>query len=296
MRDSYIIIGSGAFGSSTALELAKAGHSVTVLERSADGYHSPDAASNDLNKIIRADYSDEHYRDLAKATISTWRQSPLFSQFYHETGLMLWSGQDTSSSSLQKKYIRDCVFRATARAPDGPMLELPSLGGDLPSAAYALSSKEDVFKSFPSLLQPKMSHLVERVEQETMQAYFNPRAGWAEADRATRKVLDEAKRLGVTVHGESQVISLLYDDQSLPGKVTGVKTSNGQEYHVRGNGHVTLCAGAWASALMQQLVPEHLQLRQATTWPSAQCVAILQLDEEQRKLQAGAPVTVDFTK
>jgi len=52
----FIIIGSGVFGSSTALALVKAGHSVTVLDRSQDGYVAPDGASHDLNKIIRADY------------------------------------------------------------------------------------------------------------------------------------------------------------------------------------------------------------------------------------------------
>lgn len=296
MRNSYIVIGAGAFGSSTALELAISGHAVTVLERSADGYHSPDAASNDVNKIIRADYSDEHYRDLAKATISTWRRDPLFSPFYHETGLMLWSGEDTSSSLLQKNYIRDGVSRATARAPDGPMLELPRSGEELPPAAYAVSSKEDLIKSFPTSLQPKMDHLVKRVEQETMQAYFNPRAGWAEADRATRRVLDEAKRLGVIVHGKSPVVELLFDDNHSPSRVIGVITSSGQEYHVEGNGQVILCAGAWASTFMQNLIPKQLQLHQATTWPSGQCVVVLQLNEEQTRIQAGAPVTVDFTK
>lgn len=52
-----IVIGAGAFGASTALELARLGHRVTVLERSADGRAADNAASNDLNKIIRADYS-----------------------------------------------------------------------------------------------------------------------------------------------------------------------------------------------------------------------------------------------
>lgn len=55
--DSYIIVGAGVFGASTALELARSGHHVVVLERSSDGYHAVDAASNDLNKIVRPDYS-----------------------------------------------------------------------------------------------------------------------------------------------------------------------------------------------------------------------------------------------
>ena len=51
-----LIVGGGAYGASTALELARLGHKVTVLEKSANGNAADNAASNDLNKIIRADY------------------------------------------------------------------------------------------------------------------------------------------------------------------------------------------------------------------------------------------------
>lgn len=53
----YLVVGSGCFGASTARELARLGHRVTVVERSPDGYTAPDSASNDYNKIIRSDYS-----------------------------------------------------------------------------------------------------------------------------------------------------------------------------------------------------------------------------------------------
>lgn len=51
-----LVVGGGVFGASTALELARLGHRVTVLDKSADGNAADNAASNDLNKIIRADY------------------------------------------------------------------------------------------------------------------------------------------------------------------------------------------------------------------------------------------------
>lgn len=51
-----LIIGAGTFGATTALELARLGHQVTIVDRSADGHASGNAASNDLNKIIRSDY------------------------------------------------------------------------------------------------------------------------------------------------------------------------------------------------------------------------------------------------
>jgi len=51
-----LIVGAGTYGASTALELARLGNRVTVLDRSSDGYVATNGASSDLNKIIRADY------------------------------------------------------------------------------------------------------------------------------------------------------------------------------------------------------------------------------------------------
>ncbi len=63
--DSVIIVGAGAFGLSTALHLSLAGYAnITVLER-GDTIPSRYSAANDITKIIRADYDDPFYRDLA---------------------------------------------------------------------------------------------------------------------------------------------------------------------------------------------------------------------------------------
>lgn len=296
MPDSYIIIGAGAFGSSTALELVKAGHSVTILERSADGYHSPDAASNDLNKIVRADYSDEHYRNLAKSTISIWRRCPLLSPFYHETGVLLWSGKDPTTSSLHRDYIRDGVSRAVGdEGTASSTLELAKDGETLPPLAYAISAKDDLSRCFPAALRAKVRHLERGIEAGTLQAYMNPRGGWVEADRATRAILDEAKRLGAKVYGQSQVVELLYGDATRPRKVIGVRTSNGTEHRIQGNGQVIICSGAWASGLLKDLLPDRKESVLIPTWASAQCVVAIQLDEEQRRIHKGAPVVLDFT-
>lgn len=52
-----LVIGAGAFGAASALELAQLGHHVTVVDPSLDGFASESAASHDLNKIVRADYT-----------------------------------------------------------------------------------------------------------------------------------------------------------------------------------------------------------------------------------------------
>ena len=60
-----LIIGGGTFGLSTAYHLAKAGYqNVTVLDKS-EFLPSEASAGNDFNKIIRAEYEDPWYADLA---------------------------------------------------------------------------------------------------------------------------------------------------------------------------------------------------------------------------------------
>lgn len=62
---NILLLGGGTFGLSTAYHLAKAGYRyITVLEKSA--VVPPElSAANDLNKIIRAEYEDPFYTDLA---------------------------------------------------------------------------------------------------------------------------------------------------------------------------------------------------------------------------------------
>jgi sarcosine oxidase / L-pipecolate oxidase len=64
-RDTVIIVGAGAWGLSTALHLHQAGYTdITVLDRAND-IPSPHSAAYDLNKIVRAEYEDPFYTELA---------------------------------------------------------------------------------------------------------------------------------------------------------------------------------------------------------------------------------------
>lgn len=62
---SILVIGAGCFGLATAHHLATEGFSnITVLDK-AEAVPSPFSAANDLNKVIRAEYADPFYTDLA---------------------------------------------------------------------------------------------------------------------------------------------------------------------------------------------------------------------------------------
>ncbi len=68
--DPIAIIGAGAFGLSTALELSNKGYTnITVFERDEE-IPSRWSAANDLNKIVRAEYEDEFYTNLVVVSFS----------------------------------------------------------------------------------------------------------------------------------------------------------------------------------------------------------------------------------
>lgn len=63
--ESVLIVGAGCFGLATAHQLALEGHrKITVLDKD-DVVPSRYSAANDLNKVIRAEYADPFYVDLA---------------------------------------------------------------------------------------------------------------------------------------------------------------------------------------------------------------------------------------
>lgn len=81
-----VIVGAGCFGVSTAVHLLQDNgssgpiYTVTVID-SSDTIPAPDAASTDVNKIIRSAYSDPWYTSLARSAMREWTS---FGGAYHE--------------------------------------------------------------------------------------------------------------------------------------------------------------------------------------------------------------------
>jgi sarcosine oxidase / L-pipecolate oxidase len=63
--EHIIIVGGGAFGLSTALELTKNGYTNISIFEQDEQIPSRHSAANDLNKIVRAEYDDPFYTELA---------------------------------------------------------------------------------------------------------------------------------------------------------------------------------------------------------------------------------------
>ena len=116
---AIVIVGCGTWGLSTGLHLTNAGYTnVTVFDRASE-IPSRYSAGYDLNKIVRPEYEDPFYTDLALVSLAL-----LLVQVRHLT-LLPGSHQrleDTSLRSILPPYrlCRRNFWSSTAKSPHTP--------------------------------------------------------------------------------------------------------------------------------------------------------------------------------
>jgi sarcosine oxidase / L-pipecolate oxidase len=218
-----LIVGGGIFGASTAYHLSQSHYDpsrITILDRAP--FPSPWAASTDINKIVRADYSSPFYMNLAYEAMDAWANWSLFqeSDVYHRTG---WVMVDEKSSDLAER------IRKNLRESGRDDVSKDMTFDELRTSWGGIFSQTDltVFES----------------------AYANPSAGWADAGKAVELMTREAVERGVS-YEVGEATNLLLDED----KVKGVETRNGKIYSAD---KVLLCTGAWTSHFLSQ-TEDHL--------------------------------------
>lgn len=261
MNADILIVGGGIFGLSTAYHLAQRTSdpsTIVVLDRASPP--SERAASTDINKIVRADYSDPLYMELGLEAIEAWKNNPLFKdeEIYHQTG---WIMCDELGSDLGER------IRKNFQTFDiNPMQELKA---------------DDVRNNWDGLLK-------EAELSPFGSFYFNPLAGWADAGRALELMAREIQRMGVRYVVDEAERLVLGDS-----RVEGVESKSGEIITAT---KVVLCTGAWTSALMAPTedildIPSEDRLETQMT-AAGVCVAHLQLSEEEKIRYNKLPVYV----
>jgi sarcosine oxidase/L-pipecolate oxidase len=204
-----LIVGAGVFGLSTALELTKRGYqNITVLDR-----HVPpvvDGSSVDISRIIRADYADPLYAQMALEAHKGWTST--YSDFYHKSGFALFT--ETPNAYLQKS-------KETIIEKGGHVDELSDL-------AQLRALYPAVEASIPGA-----------------QGYHNPTGGWADAAGSIGFLASQCSVAGVSfITGRRGTVHSL---RRSGDKVVGVNIVNGT--HLLAS-QVILATGAWSNRLI----------------------------------------------
>ena len=250
---SILIVGGGAWGLSTALWLHSAGYTnITIFDR-ADKMPSVYSAAYDLNKIVRVEYEDKFYTNLALDALEEWK-SPLFGPYYHQTG-----------------YVVAATSRAPQKAVEHLEKALSSVEQD-PALAPAIRRLEtrDDFREYTWQYSGPLTG---------MRGYFNRLGGYAHSADTLKGIWEHCAALGVKfVLGDKagKVTELIYSGR----KCTGVQTADTKMHQA----DLTICAlGAHAASL----IPAVGKFVQARCWS----VAHVQLNEDEANFLRNIPTT-----
>lgn len=214
-KPSYLIVGAGVFGVSTAYHLIRKypDASVTLVDRDAFDADDRVAASWDWNKVIRADYDDFVYCQLALEAQDIFKTDPLWKPYFHQTGVYWICRSDYAKIVIdhhQKLGRKDDIVAL-------PVSEARKLYDGLFEDADYTGAKE---------------------------VLVNRASGWAAAGDCLRAVTRKTLDLGVKyVTGE--IASLQSNGR---GTCTGIKTTRGELLTAT---HVILCTGAYTAKLLE---------------------------------------------
>lgn len=212
---SYIIVGAGVFGVSTAYHLIKKypNASVTLVDRDAYDADNRVAASWDWNKVVRADYDDIVYCELALEAQDIFNSDPLWKPYFHETGIYWICRSDYATDVINN-------YKTLGRKADlsaVPVEEARKMyGGLFDNADY--TGVKDVL--------------------------VNKTSGWAAAGDCLRAVTRKSLELGV-VYRTAEVATL---QLAANGHCSGVKLANGE---VLSASHTIICTGAYTPTLLE---------------------------------------------
>ncbi len=213
----FLIIGCGIFGVTTAIALRRRQYRVGILN--PDTIPHPLAASTDISKVVRMEYgADREYMDMVEAAIDGWHawNEQFGDTLYHEVGFLMLCRQTPGPEAFEMSSYHNLIRK-----------------GYQPERLDA----EAIRQRFHAFSTGNYS-----------EAFFNPRAGFAESGRVVNALAAYAVELGVDIHTGQTADTLAQTG----GRVTGVHTREGGHFEA---GHVVLCAGAYTQHLLPELQP-----------------------------------------
>ncbi|KAI6007717.1 FAD dependent oxidoreductase [Pisolithus orientalis] len=258
-----LIVGAGVFGLSTAYHLQEDGFKdITILDK-ADELPALDAASTDINKVVRSIYADSFYTRLARDAIARWKE-PMWEGCYHESSVLL-----IGRALTDKSYENDFA--------EGARVTL------LPNAEKIRSAFPDSLHRIPEHERPLQHRLLGDFSNYT--GYINLDGGWVEATRSVKILLGIVIARGAKVESGKEVLTLLNSNADGSGYTCGAMCVDGSMYCAD---QVILAAGSWTASSFPGLELDQRCLA------SGQSLAFLQLTPEESERYRKSPVVMDF--
>ncbi|KAE8443743.1 hypothetical protein EG329_001423 [Mollisiaceae sp. DMI_Dod_QoI] len=216
---SYLIVGSGVFGASTAYHLSKTHPkaSIALIDRS-ESYPCELAASHDINKIVRADYGNEFYCKLALEAREAWVKEEMYKPYFHQSGMVV-----LDDTGLGKKIITN--YQTLKAHSESVIIDV-----------------NEMKSRYDGLFEDADYRGVEEV-------FINPLSGWAEATRAVRKVIETGVSSGVK-YISGDVKKLLFNEN---GACIGVQTKYGDQILAQ---KIILSTGSGTAKLLADSAPD----------------------------------------
>lgn len=208
--DPILIVGAGVFGLSTALELSSRGYTrVTVLDRFVPP--AVDGSSVDISRIVRFDYGDRLYGQMAREAVAGWQAE--YPDHYHQCGfLMLNEGGGFAYTSKSMQVDEEL----------GRTIELYDDATRMRSRVPGIPGRLEGFKAF-----------------------YNPKGGWADAAGGIAQLASRCAQAGVSIVAgpRGTATKLVYSGS----RVAGVQTADGSSLRAS---LVILATGAWTNHLL----------------------------------------------
>lgn len=250
-----IIVGAGVFGLSLAYELAahRGYTNITIIDRHMPPV--PDGSSVDVSRIIRSEYADPFYSQLAVEALAEWQTTDWASQ-YHQDGFLMFSTN------------RDSPYMESYRS--------------MRKEKKDLNQQMDVFEA--DEVEEKVRQLYPGVQAKLKgtTAIHNTVGGWANAQQAIQGLATRCSLAGVSfVTGKHGVVmSLVKDGDSIVGVQTAAGTTIKADT-------VVLATGSWTN----RLVPDMGHNLLATGQP----VGFIQLSAAEAERVRKMPVIVNMS-
>jgi sarcosine oxidase/L-pipecolate oxidase len=249
-----IIVGSGCFGLSTALHLLQhpsERYLVTLVDRATE-IPAPDAASTDLNKVIRSSYSDIFYAKLAREAIDRWKHDEMWADAYHER---VGFDVDIELDLICDLNLGDYLVRRRS----GVLVVGGANNNGAPhyvDSAYVNDSALGCRLESVSTMETAANYFSEGVKLGTTisSGYINRDGGWAFASGGIEKAYAKVKDLGADFKLGEMTEKLLFDSS---GRTTGVELRSGE---ILIADTVIISTGSWtASSFVDLEVHQHLK-------------------------------------